>query len=122
MTCEQPGSKFRSGLIPQEHPFTLIGKQFMPLKSLSSLVKCLSDKDGTRVYKDETHNGQPPKRYHKTDGLIFTPDLPYVPRTDRGLFKWKYTDEWSIDLKVLCSKSTGNISFSCVGDRGKYYR
>ena len=32
------------------------------------------------------------KRYHLTDGFIFTPNLPYQVRGCQELFKWKYPD------------------------------
>ena len=49
--------------------------------------------NGERFYQDD-------KRHHKTDGIIFTPDEIYQPKTCENLFKWKYLDMWSIDLKV----------------------
>lgn len=37
---------------------------------------------------------------HKTDGVIFQPNTPYVCGTDFGLLKWKFTDCITVDLAV----------------------
>ena len=43
---------------------------------------------------------------HKTDGIIFQPNLPYRNRTDVNLLKWKWGDLASIDLEV---EIVGNV-------------
>jgi hypothetical protein len=43
---------------------------------------------------------QDDKRYHRTDGIIFTPNSAYIAHTNPQLFKWKYTDKCSIDFKL----------------------
>jgi ATP-dependent DNA ligase len=96
--------------IPADHPFEIIGKTFMDKSRMYKLSSCIFEENGYRVYRDE-------KRYHKTDGIIFTPNEQYVPRTVRNMFKWKYVDEISIDLKVNVNKF-GVVTFSCAGDRG----
>ena len=37
----------------------------------------------------------------KIDGLIFTPDKPYLQGADEGLLKWKYPDCWTLDVAVM---------------------
>jgi hypothetical protein len=99
-----------SGKIPANHPFVLIGKSLYDKSQMNKLANMIyTNSKGHRVYRDE-------KRYHKTDGIIFTPDEGYKPRTVRNMYKWKYVDEMSIDLKV--NFRSGNLVFSCVGDRG----
>lgn len=87
-----------------EKPFTKKGH-------IDELLKCIKDdkQHGGRVYRDK-------RRYHKSDGIIFTPNDGYQIRTVRTLFKFKYADEMSIDLK-LCSKEKGEIHFTCMGER-----
>lgn len=94
-------------------PFTIIGKQFFPKKAIRSLFQThIKEEHGERYYVDE-------KRHHKTDGIIFTPDEKYQPKTCQNLFKWKYIEMWSIDLKVGFSHQAKRLlSFSCQGDHG----
>ena len=55
--------------------------------------------------------------HHKTDGIIFQPDTPYVTQTDKTLFKWKWVDLASIDLKVHSGNSEKDLKFcSDAGD------
>lgn len=99
--------------IPELHPFELIGKTFHPKSHISDLLHCIKEdkQHGGRVYQDK-------RRHHKSDGVIFTPDEPYRTKTVRNLFKFKYADEMSIDLKLSINRGTGNVIFTCVGDRG----
>jgi hypothetical protein len=47
------------------------------------------------------------KRHHKSDGLIFQPDAPYVFGTDVNLVKWKWPELASVDLQVLPNQRPG---------------
>jgi len=107
---------YRSALekkaIPADHPFSIMGKQFMPTQDLPKLISMLKHKEGHRYYIDQ-------RRHHLTDGLIFTPiDDPYTPRTCRSLFKWKYIEELSIDLKAVYNRYSGSIAWSCGFSEG----
>lgn len=89
-------------------PFALLGKTFYPSKHIRILVDCIYEKDGHRYYKDKEG-----KRHHKTDGIIFTPDTHYELRTCSDLFKWKYLDLFSIDLRTTFRN--GAFYFTCQG-------
>ena len=69
--------------------FTLIGKQFYSKKDMLQLRSKIIQLNHQRYYRDPD---PPHKRFHKTDGLIFTPDTPYHPKGTGDLYKWKYTD------------------------------
>jgi len=99
-------------IIQEDHPFTLIGKQFLPIGDLHKLLAFIKTVSGQKYYIDE-------KRHHRTDGFIFTPNGAYHPKTCNTLFKWKYLEELSIDLKAHFARLTQAISWSCVGDRGE---
>jgi len=98
--------------IPEDHPFTLIGKQFVEPHDLYKLFGMIKTVNGQRCYIDE-------KRHHRTDGLIFTPrDDPYHAKSTDNLFKWKYLEELSIDLAAHFNKKTNALHWSYVGPRG----
>jgi len=100
--------KVDSGEIPQDHPFILIGKQFLDKTEIQKLATSIKkDSQGRRFYIDS-------KRHHRTDGFIFTPAGPYQPWTCRTLFKWKYLDELSVDLKIHYDRGSHDITFSCA--------
>jgi hypothetical protein len=88
-------------------PFKLMGKAFWAKPQIGSIFEHVKEIQGERFFKD--HN-----RYHKTDGIIFTPDEPYHPKTCQNLFKWKYMDKISIDLKVRVGQNQ-TLYFSCLG-------
>lgn len=99
--------------IPQVPPFSIAEKQFFHKKDMKQLFLDNVKQEGNeRFYVDA-------KRHHKTDGIVFTPDVPYQPRTCKELFKWKYMDEWSIDLKIHFKPEPEPLSFSCVDSEGK---
>lgn len=56
---------------------------------------------GSRIYMESD------KRHHKSDGLIFQPDAPYVFGTDVNLVKWKWPELASVDLQVLPNQRPG---------------
>jgi hypothetical protein len=39
-------------------------------------------------------------RHHKSDGLIFAPNLPYHCGTDYNYFKWKWHDTITLDFEA----------------------
>jgi len=90
--------------IPEKHPFVLIGKNFYQKNNLQVLFSSIKqDPDGERYYMDlpdKKNLNNPPKRHHKTDGLIFAPDEPYCFRTSHNLFKWKFFDKQSVDFRA----------------------
>lgn len=86
------------GTIEKNHSFTIIGKQFFDKKYTKKVF------DHIRKEKragEEAYYYHDEKRHHKTDGLIFTPDEPYVPFTNPKLFKWKYMEKNTIDFKLM---------------------
>ncbi|CAN0159831.1 unnamed protein product, partial [Phaeothamnion confervicola] len=55
-------------------------------------------------------------RLHKTDGVIFQPNAPYQPGSDRRLLKWKWKDLASVDLKVgRRGGGSGELKFETAG-------
>uniref|UniRef100_A0A6B2KZN5 Uncharacterized protein n=1 Tax=Arcella intermedia TaxID=1963864 RepID=A0A6B2KZN5_9EUKA len=111
-------------VIPPEHPFALIGKVFYKKHKLNDLFSCIQEKDGEKYYIDKHNPKEPPKRHHKTDGLIFTPNDKYCFKTTNNLFKWKFIEKQSIDFKakriesnkfrLSCSVTGGDMDcFEC---------
>lgn len=68
-------------------------KNFVPKKSLKTLIDSVSIEGLSKVYTDG-------RQRHKTDGFIFQPDLPYHPFIDHTLVKWKYHDMCTVDMFV----------------------
>ena len=58
---------------------------------------------GKRIYRESE------KRYHKSDGLIFQPNTPYVFGTDVTLVKWKWPELTSVDLQVVPNPRPGEF-------------
>lgn len=60
-----------------------------------------------------------PSLSHESDGLIFQGwDDPYVPRTHKGLLKWKYADMNSVDFLFEMGKDDGR-GMLYLNERGK---
>jgi len=97
--------------IPEDHPFTLMGKQFLPISDLYKLIGMIKIVHGQRCYIDQ-------KRHHKCDGLIFTPQDPYHAKRTDNLFKWKFVEELSIDLEAHYHKKTHSIYWTYVSTHG----
>lgn len=71
------------------------------------LDKIHTNAQGERIYFDTD------RRNHKTDGIIFQPNGPYLTSRNQGLLKWKWSDLRSVDLAVTpvrVSNSNGNDS------------
>ena len=86
-----------SGIIPPEHPFIIIAKVFLPHRRLKNLFSCIKPSPTTLTHRLYTDGA---RRTHLTDGIIFTPNLPYRPFANSNLFKWKFPDLLSIDFCV----------------------
>jgi hypothetical protein len=67
------------------------------------------EKTKQRFYVDDI-------RCHKTDGIIFTPDEAYHPKTTNNLFKWKYIDKLSLDFKVAMTHNSDEFILIAQGD------
>ncbi len=69
-------------------------KQFYPRREIMELFRSVRMDGRHPVFKDNYG------RHHKTDGIIFQPDLPYRYGTDENLLKWKWMHLASVDLYV----------------------
>ena len=76
---------------------TIVDKLFVEKSHISNLLSKIILENGDRVFKD----GDGSVRHHRTDGIIFQPDSPYVHSTDLSLLKWKWPELRSIDLEVV---------------------
>lgn len=61
------------------------------------LTKSYPHENGVLLHAQVTHKGnriykESDRRHHKSDGLIFQPDAPYVFGTDVDLVKWKWPE------------------------------
>lgn len=101
-----------AGLDP--HPLKLIRKVFLDKSELRVLLDRMRVVDGEHVYRADA------KRYHRSDGLIFQPDLPYVSSRNYDLLKWKWAELRSVDLEVVVetAASTGApvVYLLCLGE------
>jgi len=78
-----------------EHHLRLDMKTFYPRTKIMDLFRHIRVEGRHRMFKN-----------HKTDGVIFQPNLPYKNNTDVNLLKWKWGDLASIDLEV---EIVGNV-------------
>eukprot|EP01112_Ceratiomyxa_fruticulosa_P018780 TRINITY_DN6058_c0_g3_i1.p1 TRINITY_DN6058_c0_g3~~TRINITY_DN6058_c0_g3_i1.p1 ORF type:complete len:805 (+),score=184.88 TRINITY_DN6058_c0_g3_i1:85-2499(+) len=96
---------------PENYPFELIGKNFVKKRDIGTIFDSIqTNKEGERVFRDK-------RRHHFTDGLIFTPNVPYIPFTAQGLYKWKYLDKLTVDFCLRFRK--GELYLVCAGHEGK---
>jgi hypothetical protein len=73
-------------------PFDILSKIFWPKEKIRDFFKTIQvDSLGHRYYQD-------PRRNHKTDGIIITPNVPYLLKRAPTLFKWKYSDLQTIGM------------------------
>lgn len=78
--------------IPFTVPFDIMSKIFWPKERIADFFAGIKiDHKGNRYYRDQ-------KRYHKTDGIILTPTVPYLLKRAPTLFKWKYSDLQTIGV------------------------
>ena len=75
----------------------IVEKLFVEKRHISNLLSKIILENGDRVFKD----GDGSVRHHRTDGIIFQPDSPYVHYADPSLLKWKWPELRSIDLEVV---------------------
>ena len=75
----------------------IVDKLFVQKNQISNLLSKIILENGDRVFKD----GDGSIRHHRTDGIIFQPDSPYVHSTDLSLLKWKWPELRSVDLEVI---------------------
>lgn len=91
---------YRISMPPPVDGITIIpiaDKLYVEKRDISNLLSKIILENGDRVYKD----GDGRIRHHRTDGIIFQPDGPYVHSTDSSLLKWKWSELRSIDLEVV---------------------
>ena len=101
----------------------IVIKNFLPKRDLRQLLKCISIDGLSKVFSDPRSRQQ-----HKTDGLIFQPDLCYKPFLDNNMVKWKYSDLCTVDMLVEISEerleTTGEKvcrpRLKCSGNEGTY--
>ena len=101
LTSSQSQTKHQN----QHHPTPLrvIEKKFVVKSDLQRLLDMMHDEGGHRIYADPKN----PWRHHKSDGLIFQPNLPYLFSTDINLIKWKWPELTSIDLNAILVNDQG---------------
>ncbi|ELP93468.1 mRNA-capping enzyme subunit alpha, putative [Entamoeba invadens IP1] len=78
-----------------ERVFDIIVKTFFKKEDIKKIFEmiCFNDQIDSYVIQDEL-------RCHRSDGIIFAPDIPYQPFANPGLFKWKYMTHWTIDYGI----------------------
>lgn len=108
---------FRSNILQPDwqNPFQLIGKMVVPCTSIHNITDCIKElpKVGVtceRIYQDT-------RRFHKTDGLIFTPGREYRLFTDDDLYKWKYADMQTVDFSVEPGSTRNTFRAKLQGDK-----
>jgi hypothetical protein len=79
-------------------PFDIIAKNFLSKSKTKEFFQLIEMNDGHRYYKDSKEE----KRFHKTDGVIFTPNTPYQLKKAPTLYKWKYAELQSIGIYFVC--------------------
>ena len=103
--------------------FELIAKNFYKSKEISQLLQNITK--GDHNHNNNDHPQQPfyrdKRRFHLTDGIIFTPPSSYQFRCDENLFKWKFPELISVDFKLSYKHEpnprdwTQNLWFVCGG-------
>lgn len=94
-------------------PTILVNKRFVPKVKLQELLSNCLPEEGSRVYFDRNNRFC---YHHKTDGIIFQPDGPYVFYCDANLLKWKWPELISVDLQVVLDNN--NVKLMCLGPEG----
>jgi mRNA guanylyltransferase len=91
---------------------TVLQKDFVKRKYLREVFKNIHDLGEGFLYQPPVkgpgakENGRSYYlRSHKTDGIIFQPNTPYVMGTDNKLLKWKWGQLCSVDFKVTLDKN-----------------
>jgi mRNA guanylyltransferase len=76
----------------------VLQKKFHPRKRLRDVFQRITLQNDGHIFRED--DGLPRGRHHKTDGIIFQPNTPYVCGTDQNLLKWKWSELCSIDFQV----------------------
>ena len=90
---------------------TIMVKMFYPRKKIRQLFENVHVEGRHHIFKDK--GGY---LYHKMDGIILQPNLPYKYGTDKNLLKWKWAELASIDLKV--NENGTKLDFFSVTRKG----
>mmetsp|Transcript_13537 Transcript_13537/g.20314 ORF Transcript_13537/g.20314 Transcript_13537/m.20314 type:complete len:704 (+) Transcript_13537:1725-3836(+) len=96
-------------------PINLIRKTFVHKEEGLHLLldKIHTNAQGERIYFDTD------RRNHKTDGIIFQPNGPYLTSRNQSLLKWKWSDLRSVDLAVspvrLANSDKVELRLMCGG-------
>jgi hypothetical protein len=96
----------------------LVLKLFWLKTDFKVLLSLIKHENGERIFRESYW------RYHKTDGLIFQPNLPYTFGTDNNLIKWKWSELTSVDLTAVIYRRNQNqrneieIGLLCGGPDG----
>ncbi|KAL7711741.1 mRNA capping enzyme [Entamoeba marina] len=93
------------------YPFDVITKKFCSKIEICDIFKLIHYNNHICSYVIHEDN----IRHHRSDGIIFSPDIPYEPFTNRGMFKWKYMTHWTIDFGIR--PLSGNEFFYCSSGR-----
>jgi mRNA guanylyltransferase len=107
--------RYQSNIDPKSNvkPIILVNKRFVPKNKLQDLLLYCLPEEGIRVYYDRNNRHC---YHHKTDGIIFQPDSPYVFYGDANLLKWKWPELISVDLQVVLDNN--NVKLMCLGPEG----
>jgi hypothetical protein len=115
-TASPPGGP--SGTVTGIPMMNLVRKLFWLKTDFKVLLSLIKHENGERIFKESYW------RYHKTDGLIFQPNLPYTFGTDNNLIKWKWSELTSVDLTAILYRKNQNqrteieIGLLCGGPDG----
>ena len=100
----------------------LVMKHFYPTAKIHDITRHIRWEGAERVYLELDDQGRAPKvdhkRHHKSDGLIFAPELPYHRGTDFNYMKWKWHDTITLDFECRRephAKYGVALSFACEG-------
>lgn len=101
----------------------VIMKHFYPASQIAEITRHIRGEGSDRVYLEANKDGTPRdghKRHHKSDGLIFAPNLPYVRGTDYNYMKWKWHDTITLDFETRRNRNSKigfDIAFASQNDK-----
>jgi len=87
---------------PKMKTLPVVLKLFHPTAKVKEITRHIKFEGAYRVYLERDAQGTPKpmsKRHHKSDGLIFAPELPYHRGTDHNYLKWKWHDTITLDFE-----------------------
>jgi len=96
-------SKGEQGVHARMKVMPIVMKHWYPAHHITEVTRHISFEGPDRVYLERGSDGRPLpalKRHHKSDGLIFAPNLPYHRGTDFNYMKWKWHDTITLDFEV----------------------